>query len=75
LRGLDELASGLSPFKSFKRFNPFEPPPHSSPATVGEDKGGGVEPFGFAQDRLREAVEQLERLELGVKDWRKDKMK
>ena len=24
----------------------------------------GIEPFGLAQDRLREAIEQLERLEL-----------
>jgi hypothetical protein len=27
----------------FKRFKPFKPPPHSFPATAGEDKGGGVE--------------------------------
>jgi hypothetical protein len=27
----------------FNWFKPFKPPPHSSPATAGEDKGGGVE--------------------------------
>jgi tripartite-type tricarboxylate transporter receptor subunit TctC len=49
------LRERISTFKPFKSFKPFKPPPHSSPATAGEDKGGGVE--------RSEAIEQLERLE------------
>jgi hypothetical protein len=37
----------------------------SLPRDAGEERGGGIESFGCAQDRLREAIEQLERFDLG----------
>jgi hypothetical protein len=32
----------ISPFKTFKPFQLFPPPPLSSPADAGEDEGGGL---------------------------------
>jgi hypothetical protein len=49
-------------FKSFKKFKSFKPSPASSPASWGRTEVG-VEPFGSPQDKLRAAVERLERFE------------
>jgi hypothetical protein len=58
-------------FQTFKTVQAVPALPRSSPADAGEDEGGGIEPFGLAQDRLHEAIEQLELWNL----WTQKRMK